>query len=68
MRPVLVSEVMISCVSGMVSEQTITSLDEAMQQKGTVLATVPLSMFCPENNATVPSSIKQPMEEVPTAN
>lgn len=68
LRPVLLSEVMVSSVSGVVSEQTITSLDEAMQQNGMALATVPLSTFCPDKSATVPSNIKQPMEEVPTAN
>ena len=47
-----------SFVSGLVSVQTMTSLFEAILSKGTVLATIPLSLFCPDNRATVPSSIK----------
>ena len=59
---------MMSSVSGPASEQMIMLSVEAIQLRGTALATTPLSMFCPNNSAIVPSNTKYPMEEVPTAN
>ena len=58
-----------SSVSGPASEQMIIMLSvEAIQLRGIALATTPLSMFFPNNSATVPYNTKYPMEEVPTAN
>jgi len=47
-----------SSVIGVFSEQMITPLAEAMKFRGTALATAPLSMFSPDNNAAVPSNTK----------